>query len=407
MAAIAPSRSIASWLIPMLAAAVLLTYIDRGAVGIAAPLMKEELALSATQFGIAVSAFFWVYTPIMLLIGWLCDRTCVYRLFAAGVVLWALSTALTAFVGGLVMLVILRMFLGLGESIVFPGSSKIIAAEVPPARRGMANSMIAAAIAFGPAVGTLVGGTILEFHGWRAIFLVFGLATFIWLLPWHRVSRPYRERPLEAHAAPFPLGRLIRNPILWLNGVAHFCSNYGYYFVLAWLPLYLVKSRGFSILDMTSLTTGIFVLQGVSALAFGWASDRLVQRGIDEGRVRKTLMAVAQAVVGAAILGAAMATSNVVLAAWLVIAGLASGIIGTNIFAIAQMFAGPRASGSWVGVQNAIGNVSGIVGPIITGIIIDSTGSYFNAFALAAAISLVGALLWALVMPRVRQVTVE
>ena len=403
MATIASARPSASWLVPMLAAAVLLTYIDRGAVGIAAPLMKEDLALSATQFGIAVSAFFWVYTPVMLLIGWLCDRFCTYRLFAAGVLLWALSTALTSLIGGLAMLIVLRMALGLGESIVFPGSSKIIAAEVPAARRGMTNAMIAAAIAFGPAVGTFAGGLILDLHGWRAVFLFFGLATLLWLAPWHLVSRPFRGHRLAGEAATVSMPRLLRAPALWISGVAHFCTNYSFYFLIAWLPLYLVKTRGMSILDMTELMTGIYILQGAAALVFGWLSDRLVRGGANEGRLRKGLMAASQAVAAVSIMGAATAGSNVTLGWWLVPAGMATGVISTNLFAIAQMFAGPRVAGSWVGIQNSIGNVSGIVGPIITGMIIDSTGSYFNAFAVAAAISLVGALIWLVVMPRVRQ----
>ncbi len=403
MATIASARPSASWLVPMLAAAVLLTYVDRGAVGIAAPLMKEDLALSATQFGIAVSAFFWVYTPVMLLIGWLCDRFCTYRLFAAGVLLWALSTALTSLIGGLAMLIVLRMALGLGESIVFPGSSKIIAAEVPAARRGMANAMIAAAIAFGPAVGTFAGGLILDLHGWRAVFLFFGLATLLWLAPWHLVSRPFRGHRLAGEAATVSMPRLLRAPALWISGVAHFCTNYSFYFLIAWLPLYLVKTRGMSILDMTELMTGIYILQGAAALVFGWLSDRLVRGGANEGRLRKGLMAASQAVAAVSIMGAATAGSNVTLGWWLVPAGMATGVISTNLFAIAQMFAGPRVAGSWVGIQNSIGNVSGIVGPIITGMIIDSTGSYFNAFAVAAAISLVGALIWLVVMPRVRQ----
>ncbi|MFN5779429.1 MAG: MFS transporter, partial [Novosphingobium sp.] len=149
------------WLVILIGLSVLLNYVDRGAIGIAAPLMKAELNLSATGFGTAVSAFFWVYAPLCLFVGWLCDRFCVYRMFAAGIALWAVATLLTGFVHGIVALIVLRLILGLGESIAFPGSSKIFAAEVPAARRGYANAMVAAALAFGPAVGTFSGGLIL------------------------------------------------------------------------------------------------------------------------------------------------------------------------------------------------------------------------------------------------------
>ena len=404
MATIAQRPATRFALVAMLSTAILLNYVDRGAVGIAAPLMQRDLGLTATAFGVAVSAFFWIYAPVQLVLGWLCDRFCVYRLFALGVALWALSTTLTAFVPGLGALIMLRVMLGLGESIAFPASSKIIAAEVPAAQRGRANALIALAIAVGPAIGTLAGGHILEAYGWNAIFLTFGLITFLWLVPWSLVSRPYRRLSDEPRAIPYPITRLMRRPALWLMSLAHFCSNYPFYFLVAWLPLYLVKSRGLSIGTMTSIATMTFLAQGACALIAGWMSDRLVASGADEARLRRGLMMGGQFVVTLAIIGAAMAPSTGALAAWLLIAGAAGGVLSANIFTIAQMFAGPRATGAWCGVQNAFGNISGIVGPVATGVIIDSTGSYFAAFILTAAVSLVGALTWLFAMPRIEPI---
>ena len=98
-------------------------YVDRGAIGIAAPLMKSELHLSATQFGVVASAFFWVYAPVQLVVGWLVDRFSVYKLVACGVLLWALSTLAMGFAGGFTSLLLLRVMLGIGETIAFPGGS--------------------------------------------------------------------------------------------------------------------------------------------------------------------------------------------------------------------------------------------------------------------------------------------
>ncbi|MEO7241061.1 MAG: MFS transporter [Sphingomicrobium sp.] len=408
MATLALRRSPAMWLVPLLATSVLLNYVDRGAIGVAAPLMKDELGLTATGFGVAVSAFFWVYAPLCVAAGLLCDRMCVYRLFAAGVTLWALSTLATGFTSGLAMLIVLRLLLGLGESIAFPGCSKIIAAEVPPERRGSANSMVAAAIAFGPAVGTLAGGMIMIAFGWRAIFMIFGLITLMWLMPWQIVSRPLRAAAIGAPViAPYPLGRLLRLPALWLMGIGHFFSNYGFYFLLAWLPLWLVKTRGYSIPEMTALTTLGFAAQGIAALALGRASDRWVARGTPEGPLRKSLMAIAQLASALAIIGIFLAQSTVALAACLIVAGIAASLLSTNLYCLAQMFSGPRAAGSWVGVQNALGNVAGIVGPIVTGLIVDFLGGYGYAFAVAAAVSAFGALWWWLVVPRVELLAVD
>ncbi|MGH6706512.1 MAG: MFS transporter, partial [Sphingomicrobium sp.] len=160
MATIATRNGVTRALVILLGAAVFLNYVDRGAIAVAAPLMKGELDLSATEFGTAVSAFFWIYAPVQLVVGWLCDRFSVYRLMAWGVILWAASTLLMGIVGGFLSLLVLRVLLGVGESIVFPGSGKIIARHVPPEGRGLANAWCAAGIALGPAVGTLVGGMI-------------------------------------------------------------------------------------------------------------------------------------------------------------------------------------------------------------------------------------------------------
>ena len=103
MATIARStskRAAGNALILLLGAAVFLNYVDRGAIAVAAPLMKGELKLSATDFGLAVSAFFWVYAPVQLFAGWLCDRFSVYKLMAVGILLWAGSTLLMSVVGG-------------------------------------------------------------------------------------------------------------------------------------------------------------------------------------------------------------------------------------------------------------------------------------------------------------------
>src|SRR5213075_760538 len=183
------ARTSANLLVLLLGAAVFLNYVDRGAIAVAAPLMKGELGLSNTAFGTAVSAFFWVYAPVQLFAGWLCDRFSVYRLMAVGIALWAASTLLIGLAGGFASLLVLRIMLGVGESIAFPGSSKIIARHVPAERRGAANAAVAAGLALGPAVGTLAGGLIVASWGWRVMFFAFGLATLLWLFPWQQTVR--------------------------------------------------------------------------------------------------------------------------------------------------------------------------------------------------------------------------
>src|SRR3954462_6904240 len=170
------------WLTLLLATMVLLNYVDRGAVGIAAPKLKDELMLSAAAFGVVVSAFSWIYAPAQFAVGWLSDRFCVYRMIAAGLAVWALATLLTGLANGVAMLVGLRVMLGIGEGVAFPAASKIIARHVKAEHRGIANSTVAAALAWGPALGTFAGGWILYYYGWRPIFILFGSMTLLWLI---------------------------------------------------------------------------------------------------------------------------------------------------------------------------------------------------------------------------------
>src|SRR5690242_14255600 len=169
MATMAIRRKASVSLVFLLGAAVFLNYVDRVAICIAAPKMKDSLGLCEEAYGIAFSAFFWIYAPVQFFAGWLCDRFSVYRLMALGILLWAGSTLLIGFAAGFASLLVLRIMLGVGESISFPGSSKIIARHVPPERRGIANAAVATGIALGPAAGTLAGGLILGQWGWRAI----------------------------------------------------------------------------------------------------------------------------------------------------------------------------------------------------------------------------------------------
>src|SRR5690242_11213232 len=225
------ARACANLIILLLGTAIFLNYVDRGSIAVAAPVMKGELGLTNEAYGWAVSAFFWVYAPVQLFAGWLCDRFSVYKLLAAGILLWAASTLLMGFVGGFASLFVLRVMLGVGESLAFPGSSKIIARHVPAERRGIANAALAMGIAFGPAVGTLAGGLMVAYWGWRAMFFVFGAITLLWLLPWQQVVRSLPEGTHDQREPRVAAAVLLRQWPLWSISIVHALGNYCFYFL--------------------------------------------------------------------------------------------------------------------------------------------------------------------------------
>ena len=395
-----------SALVLLLGIAVFLNYVDRGSISIAAPKLKDELGLSDQAYGLAFSAFFWIYAPVQLFAGWLCDRFSVYRMMALGILVWAASTLLMGFAGGFASLLVLRIMLGIGESISFPGSSKIIARHVEPGSRGAANAWVATGLALGPAVGTLAGGLILAQSGWRAIFFSFGIVTLLWLIPWRATVRALPTAGYRDGGAKVPIGALLSKWPLWSMSIAHALGNWCFYFLLAWLPLFLTKSRGFGIGEMTLLATLGYTVQGAFAFVFGHFSDWWTRSGRSEASCRRWMMISTQSLAAVAILGLAFAHSALSVGTLLCVAGVASGSLSLNLYAVAQMFAGPRASGTWVGFQNALGNLSGIVMPIITGIVVQRSG-YESAFLLTACVAAAGALWWAIGVPKIETVELD
>ena len=402
------TRSVTNVLVLLLGVAIFLNYVDRGSLPVASPKLIGELRITPEAYGWAVSAFFWVYAPVQLFAGWLCDRFSVYKLLAGGIMLWAASTLLMGFVGGFASLFVLRIMLGIGESLAFPGSSKIIARHVPADRRGIANAIVATGLALGPAVGTLVGGLLVANWGWRAMFFFFGAVTLLWLLPWAQTVRSLPTTGHHDEGAAVPLRALIGKWPLWSMSIVHSLGNYCFYFLLAWLPLYLTKSRGFSVSEMAWLAALGYAVQGACALGYGHFSDWWTRSGRSEAVCRRWMMVASQVLAAAALLGLAFAYSALSIAILLCLAGAASASLSLNLYAVAQMFAGPRASGTWVGFQNALGNMSGIIGPPITGLLVQKDFSGFGtACIVTAGIAAFGALWWAVGVPRIAPVKLD
>jgi MFS family permease len=185
--------------------------------------------------------------------------------------------------------------------------------------------------------------------------------------------------------------------------VGHFASNYGLYFILSWLPLYLVKERGFSIVQMSELGAMIYCVAGASSIVSGWLADCWIAWGASLNTVRKTGCVVPHLVIAICFAGVAMGSQTVVIAC-LFLFGLVSGSISTSLWSISQTLAGPAVAARWVGLQNAFANCAGIVAPLITGFVVDRTGSFADAFLVAGVVSLMGAIGWGVIVRRVEPV---
>jgi MFS family permease len=384
----------------LLAAAVGINYIDRGNLATAAPLIQDELHLSATQLGFLLSAFFWTYVTAMVPAGWLAERYGARRVLAGGVVIWSIATLLTGLANGLIMLLLLRLLLGLGESTAFPSASKALASEVPQSQLGLANGVLSFGYLVGPAVGTFLGGMLMAKFGWRPVFVLFGVISLMWLWPWLRTPQgpTLKSAPTDADTPSF--ARILRQRGLWGASLGHFASNYNFYFILAWLPVYLVKARGFSMESMAAIAGAAYLINAISALLMGWATDSWCRSGRSPDLIYKGVMALTHLATIGCMVGMALlpiSGSIACLFGYEVVCGLSS----PGVYAIPQILAGPKAAGRWVGVQNTCGNVAGIVAPALTGMLVDWSGNFVSAFVLAAAVNILGLVGWLFILPKI------
>ena len=393
-------RALPFWLV-LLTVSILINYIDRGNLAVAAPLLKDELHLTTTQVGVLITAFFWTYTALLALSGWIVDRLNVNWVLAAGFALWSLATAATGLVHGFALLLAFRMLLGLGESVAFPSYSKMIALNVPQQHRGIANAMIISGMSLGPAVGTYACGISMAHYGWRPVFIVIGLASLIWLLPW----ASYMPQNPAAHIGstnPVSAMRVLRERNFWATAVGQFCCNYPFYFLIVWLPLYLVRERHFTMQQMAKEAALYYILYAVVSPIVGWTADHFVRRGAEITIVRKATMGAGHALVAAGVLACGAADPRISLAGLLVM-GVGSGFVGPNIYVFAQTLAGPAMAGKWTGLQTCVANLAGVVVGPLTGWIVDRTGHFGTAFSVCAAIEVFGGICWVLLVGRLQQ----
>ena len=295
-------------------------------------------------------------------------------------------------------------------------------AAMPEQRRGRANALIDAGTKLGPATGAFVGGIVIAHFGWRLLFVLFGLGALLWLPFWywvmpHDTSSGGEQILAEKSAAAKVAGssgdaepsiwKMLQLPCAWGSFVGHFCGNYFYYFLLAWLPAYLEQEQHLSIAAMSQLTSGVFLLIACSTLVCGFLSDRLIMGGASPTFVRRMLTSGGLVLASTLILFSLVRGNSLLALFFLAIACMGQGAYASNHWAITQTLAGPVMAGRWSSLQNGVANFSGIVASVLTGWIVQTHGSARLAFTVTGVVALIGGLSWGLLVPRVEPVKWE
>jgi MFS family permease len=383
-------------LIGLLALAALINYLDRATLSVALPLLAADLSLGPTAKGLVLSAFFWSYSLMQIPAGQMVDRWNLRWLYAGAFALWSVACGLTGAVRGLATLILVRILLGSGESVYLPGSLKLVSSLFPSRDRGLPTGLSDSGTRLGLALGAPLVAWLTVRYGWRNMFYFVGFLALVWLLPWLLAYPSQHPRaavasPVEEEPAPKPrpwLLTLDRN----LLGCCLGFFSYGYYqyLLVTWLPDYFVRVRHLTLLVASAYASLTYLVWALSSPLGGWIADRLVRRGWNETRVRKGVLTVGFST-GLLLIPAALvakATSAVPFVAAASLVGLSS----ANILVIFQCCAPRGQVGAWTGMGNFIGNIGGVLSPLVTGILISRTGSYFPGFALAPVVLVAGLL---------------
>lgn len=367
-------------------AGILISYIDRGNLGIAAPSMMRDLNLPPAAMGVLLSAFFWTYAAFQIPAGSVVDRIGIRTTYAAAFVLWSLASAAIGFGRGLAEMLVLRMLLGLAEAVGPIASISFIRRNFAGADIGLPTAIYIAGQNLGPAVGALLGTQLIAHFGWRFMFIATGLGALVWLPGWLFVAPRDERRERRAEPAvpltALPWGELLATPAFWATSLCIFLSSYFWYFLLTWVPTYLTSSRGFSTTGMGRVLSISLFSMAVLNIAAGSIADRLVRRAGKVFRVRLWFCVAGYLGSGAVLLLLVLPARAAVLPV-LLFSVCATGIGNSNYWALSQNAAPAGLVGRAIGYLNTVSQLAGVAAPLITGWILGPERQFGIAVAIA------------------------
>lgn len=404
-AAAAPMR----WpVVVLLALGMVIAYFDRVNLTTAISPMAEQFGWDKAQQGLALSALFWTYTLFQIPSGILVDRFGVRTPYLIGFLLWSLASAATSLVTALSGLVAMRLLVGLGESVVTPASMRYIRLHFDERQRGLAVGLYMTGTKLGPALGLPLCAYLVAAHGWQVMFIVIGLASLAWLVPWllwvKKDDIAALPRPREASAATGSFQRvsaweILRSPVIWGVILGTYCYMYFVYYCMTWMPLYFKERHGMSLTEMGWYSGMAFAGMAIVGTLAGAAADWVIRRGHDPINVRKGFT-IAGFILAATQTVGAFSDSVDVAVFFAVFALCGLGLAMPNYWALTQTLIPGGSIAMVVGIQNTAANLAGIVAPWLTGWLVETTGSFDAPIKFIGAWLLLGVLSYLVLVRR-------
>ena len=392
-------------------AAVFICYIDRVVISLAIIPMSEEAGWNETQKGIILGSFYIGYMVTQIYGGVLSDRIGAKIVLGTGLVVWSLFTLITplAFFGGMVALVIARVGMGLGEGITFPAWHSLYARWIPFSERARSVAVTNSAIPIGTIFGLVVTPLIILSYGWEWAFYIYGGLGFVWYYFWNRIveSTPKEDKnitndelefiienaPANEKAVSLPFSKWRSNLPLWAITVAHFCNNYSLFVFLSWLPIFIKDGLGVPMAAVGFLA----MLPHIASFLFlnigGYFADYLTNKGIRLLTVRKLSNSIAFGGSGICLCIVPELESVAGIIAIMCLGNVFGGFSAGG-FIVNHADIGPNHTGRLMGITNMIAALPGLIGGVLTGIILDVTNSWDIVFYVVAGITFFGGIFY-------------
>jgi len=411
----------------LISVATMLNYMDRAVMGVAAPSLTEELHISPEMMGLIFSAFSWTYAASQIPGGLILDKLGTRITYTASLILWSFFTLLHGLATNVAMLFGFRLALGVAEAPCYPCNSRILSTWFPQDERARANSVYAVGQYVGLAFFSPVLFWIVASFGWRALFLLaggIGIAFGVFMYARYRDpgdSSRVNAAELDHIRAGGGLASSARQeavPFSWANvrklmsrrqilgaSIGQFCGNSTLVFFLTWFPTYLATERGMDWLKSGAFAVMPYIAASVGVLLGGQISDLLIRR-TGSANIGRKLPIVAGLLLASTIVAANFVESNTLVITIMSIAFFGQGMVNLGWTLISDV-APHQFIGLTGGVFNLCANLAGIVTPIVVGVIVGQTGSFYGALAFIGLLALIGAAAYIFIVGDVRRVELD
>jgi len=392
-----------------------INYIDRSAMSVALPILNKRFELTPFESGLILSSFFAGYALFNFVGGYLSDKVGPKKVMGTAMFVWSIFCGLTAAAYSFVSLFIIRLFFGFGEGPLTSTTNKTMNNWIPVKERATAVGICNG----GAPVGGALSAPIVAFAslawGWEATFIALAVVGLIWTAVWWKISADKPEdhsgvsaeevaeisagriaiadvKPTTASQIKVSLMSIIKQKRILALMLGMFGYNYTLFFFLTWFPTYLVDARHLSIKEMGFAAMIPWIAGAIGQLLGSLIIDYIYRKTGKLLFSRKVVL-VTCLMLAAICVGLTGFANSVIAAVSLMTVGICFLYLqATTYWAIIQDIVPSERVGGTSGFIHAMSNISGILGPSITGWLVQTTGQYTTAFVLAAGLAMTGAL---------------